>query len=118
MTWQSFKIWIFMAFRFILRHKRKTISTGSFIILGTAVLVFLHGLTVGINDTMVINSTRLHYGDAFLAFPPAYDQPEAYAKKIARKHMCRKSSFATSSPLWSPAGPIRPRCLLRGSSGC
>lgn len=83
MVWQSFKIWTFMAFRFILRHKRKTFATGSFIILGTAVLVFLHGLTVGINDTMVINSTHLHYGDAFLEFPIAYDQPEAYAKKIA-----------------------------------
>jgi ABC-type lipoprotein release transport system permease subunit len=85
MLWQSFKIWTFMAFRFILRHKRKTFATGSFIILGTAVLVFLHGLTVGINDTMVINSTRLHYGDAFLEFPIAYDRPEEYAKKIANE---------------------------------
>ena len=72
-----------MAFRFIRRHKRKTMATGSFIILGTAVLVFLHGLTVGINDSMVLNSTRLHYGDAFLTFPAAYDQPEVYAKEIA-----------------------------------
>jgi len=72
-----------MAFRFILRHKRKTIATGSYIILGTAVLVFLHGLTVGINDTMVRNSTRLHYGDAFLSFPAAYEQPQAHVKKIA-----------------------------------
>ena len=83
MVWQSFKIWTFMAFRFIFRHKRKTIATGSFIILGTAVLVFLHGLTVGINDTMVINSTRLHYGDVFLEFPVAFDHPGRYAKKIA-----------------------------------
>ncbi len=85
MVWRSIKIWVFMAFRFTLRHKRKTISTASFIILGTAVLVFLHGLTVGINDTMVINSTRLHYGDAFVAFPAAYDQPETYAKNIAHE---------------------------------
>ena len=93
MTWQPFKIWTFMAFRFIRRHKRKTISTGSFIILGTAVLVFLHGLTVGINDTMVINSTRLHYGDAFLAFPPAYEQPESYATKIVPEAHVRQVLF-------------------------
>ena len=82
-----------MAFRFILRHKRKTIATGSYIILGTAVLVFLHGLTVGINDTMVGNSTRLHYGDAFLTFPTAYEQPEAYAKKIAVEPHVQKTLF-------------------------
>jgi ABC-type lipoprotein release transport system permease subunit len=93
MTWQSIKIWVFMAFRFIRRHKRKTMATGSFIILGTTVLVFLHGLTVGINDSMVLNSTRLHYGDAFLTFPSAYDQPEVYAKKIADQPHVQKVLF-------------------------
>jgi len=82
MAWTSFKIWSFMALRFILRHKRKTIATSSFIILGTVILVFLHGLTVGINDTMVINSTRLHYGDAFIQFPADYENPEQYPKLI------------------------------------
>jgi len=71
-----------MAVRFILRHKRKTIATSSFIILGTVVLVFLHGLTVGINDTMVLNSTRLHYGDAFIQFPTGYKNPQRYPKLI------------------------------------
>lgn len=93
MTWQSLKIWVFMAFRFILRHKRKTIATGSYIILGTAVLVFLHGLTVGINDTMVVNSTRLHYGDAFLTFPTDYEQPEAHAKKIVTEPHVQNALF-------------------------
>lgn len=82
MAWASFKIWFYMALRFIVRHKRKSIATTSFIILGTMVLVFLHGLTVGINDTMVLNSTRLHYGDAFIQFPAGYDNPERYPKLI------------------------------------
>ncbi len=78
----SFKIWFFMAVRFILRHKRKTIATSSFIILGTVVLVFLHGLTVGINDTMVLNSTRLHYGDLFIQFPAGLSNSEEYLNRI------------------------------------
>ncbi len=93
MTWQSLKIWVFMAFRFILRHKRKTIATGSYIILGTAVLVFLHGLTVGINDTMVGNSSRLHYGDAFLEFPTAYEQPEVFVKIITDEPHVQNALF-------------------------
>jgi ABC-type lipoprotein release transport system permease subunit len=109
MIWSSFKIWSFMALRFIIRHKRKTVATGSFIILGTVVLVFLHGLTVGINDTMVLNSTRLHYGDAFVQFPAAFENPEASVQKIVdaapvRKALfrCRFSSLVSSTRAQSP----------------
>jgi ABC-type lipoprotein release transport system permease subunit len=93
MAWSSFKIWSFMALRFILRHKRKTVATSSFIILGTMVLVFLHGLTVGINDTMVLNSTRLHYGDAFIQFPAGYKNPERYPKLIKAAAPVREALF-------------------------
>ena len=80
---QPLQIWMYMAGRFILRHRRKTIATGSFIILGTSILVFLHALTVGINDTMVLNTTHLHYGDIFLEFPSEVDNPASIAAKIA-----------------------------------
>lgn len=93
MAWPSIKIWLFMAFRFVLRHKRKTVATGSFIILGTAVLVFLHGLTVGINDTMVHNSTHLHYGDIFLEFPSSFPQPSNVEKKITSLAPIEKTLF-------------------------
>jgi len=69
MTSAAFGMWPTMALRFVLRHRRKTLATGSFIVLGTAVLVFLQALTVGINDTMVLNTTRLHYGNAFVEVP-------------------------------------------------
>ncbi len=82
-----------MALRFILRHKRKTIATSSFIILGTVVLVFLHGLTVGINDTMIVNSTRLHYGDAFIQFPPGYENPERFPTLIKAAAPVREALF-------------------------
>jgi ABC-type lipoprotein release transport system permease subunit len=83
MSLKSIQIWSFMAGRFILRHRRKTIATASFIILGTGILVFLHALTVGINDTMVLNTTRLHYGDLFLEFPDGMEQPESVANALA-----------------------------------
>ena len=82
-----------MALRFILRHKRKTIATSSFIILGTGALVFLHGLTVGINDTMVLNSTRLHHGDIYIQFPAGYANPEKYQKIIKTAVPLREALF-------------------------
>lgn len=69
MTPAALGVWPYMALRFVLRHRRKTLATGSFIVLGTAVLVFLQALTAGINDTMVLNTTRLHYGNAFAEVP-------------------------------------------------
>ena len=80
---RSFQIWTYMAVRFILRHRRKTIATASFIILGTGILVFLHALTVGINDTMVLNTTRLHFGDAFLDIPAEFGDAEPVVRSIS-----------------------------------
>lgn len=59
------ELWLKMAIKFIIRHKRKTIATGSFIIVGTAILIIMQGITTGINDTMVVNTTRLHFGDIY-----------------------------------------------------
>lgn len=77
------RIWVPLAVRFILRHRRKTLATGSFILVGTAVLVLLHGITVGINDTMVLNTTALHYGHAYLEVPPGGPDPELIVRKIS-----------------------------------
>lgn len=77
------RIWIPLALRFVLRHRRKTLATGGFILIGTAVLVLLHGITVGINDTMVLNTTALHYGHAYVEIPPGSADPEALAKRIS-----------------------------------
>jgi len=107
MTWASAKIWSFMAVRFILRHKRKTIATGSYIILGTVVLVFLHGLTVGINDTMILNSTRLHYGDAFIQFPAAHENPEALVQKIMAVTPVRTALFRCRFAALAASGRAR-----------
>jgi ABC-type lipoprotein release transport system permease subunit len=99
-----------MALRFILRHRRKTIATASFIILGTAILVLLHALTVGINDTMVLNTTRLHYGDAFLEIPAAFDHPESIAQSISAEKgvdsalfRCRFSGLLSNNTISVPA---------------
>jgi len=107
---KSFRIWPFMAGRFILRHRRKTIATASFIILGTAILVFLHALTIGINDTMVLNTTRLHYGDLFLEFPEHSEHSESIAaaiwseRDIAAVLFRRKLSGLLMTP--SAAAPV------------
>jgi ABC-type lipoprotein release transport system permease subunit len=90
---RALQIWTYMALRFILRHRRKTIATASFIILGTGILVFLHALTVGINDTMVLNTTRLHYGDAFLEIPAAFDHPGAIAQNISAEKGVESALF-------------------------
>ena len=107
---RSLHIWVYMALRFILRHRRKTIATASFIILGTGILVFLHALTVGINDTMVLNTTRLHYGDAFLEIPAAFDHPESVAQSISAEKgvesvlfRCRFSGLLTNGTVSAPA---------------
>ncbi len=90
---RSLQIWAYMAARFILRHRRKTIATASFIILGTGILVFLHALTVGINDTMVLNTTRLHYGDIFIEIPAAFHHPESIAQSISAEKGVESTLF-------------------------
>ena len=107
---QSFRIWPRMALRFILRHRRKTIATAGFIVLGTGILVFLHALTVGINDTMVLNTTRLHHGDLFAEIPAGIQTPEVIAAKMAAASgvsaslfRCRFPALLTSGADSSPA---------------
>jgi ABC-type lipoprotein release transport system permease subunit len=79
-------IWLTLALRFVLRHRRKTIATGSFILIGTAVLVLIHSFTVGINDTMVLNTTHLHYGHAYIDLPSGTYEAETVAKHVRSKH--------------------------------
>lgn len=82
----SFKIWISLALRFVRRHRRKTVATGSFIIIGTSVLVVMHSITVGINDTMVLNTTHVHYGHAFMEISTTTYDPESIARHVASRH--------------------------------
>ncbi len=89
----SLKVWFLWAARSVLRHRRKTIATGGFIILGTATLVLLHGLTVGINDTMILNTTHLHYGDVFIEFPADFINPQKKANQISNKEDVIESLF-------------------------
>jgi ABC-type lipoprotein release transport system permease subunit len=58
-----------LALRQVRRHRRKSLATGGFILVGTAILVVLVGITVGINDAMVTNSIRLHTGQIFIEVP-------------------------------------------------
>ncbi|NNG00968.1 MAG: ABC transporter permease [Desulfobacteraceae bacterium] len=63
------RIWMRLVLRFCSRHRRKTIAVGGFIVIGTATLVLLYGITTGINDCMVMNSTHLHSGHGLIALP-------------------------------------------------
>ncbi|UCG78924.1 MAG: ABC transporter permease [Nitrospirota bacterium] len=75
-------VWLPLALRFVVRHRRKTIATGSFIVVGTMVLVLINAMTVGVNDTMVLNTTHLHFGHSFLDVPS-----ETFEVDTARKHV-------------------------------
>lgn len=66
-------IYLRLALRQVRRHRRKSLATGGFILVGTAILVVLVGITVGINDAMVTNSVRLHSGQIFIEIPPDSD---------------------------------------------
>jgi ABC-type lipoprotein release transport system permease subunit len=79
-------IWLTLALRFVLRHRRKTIATGSFILIGTAVLVLIHSFTVGINDTMVLNTTHLHYGHAYIDLPSGTYEAETVTVLLLSYH--------------------------------
>jgi ABC-type lipoprotein release transport system permease subunit len=77
--------YISLAWKFALRHRRKTLATGGFILLGTSVLVLMHGITVGVNDTMVLNTTHLHYGHLFAETDnPEFNFAEVSEEIIAR----------------------------------
>jgi ABC-type lipoprotein release transport system permease subunit len=62
-------IYLRLALRQVRRHRRKSVATGGFILVGTAILVVLVGITVGINDAMVANSVHLHSGQIFIEVP-------------------------------------------------
>jgi ABC-type lipoprotein release transport system permease subunit len=64
-----FGIFLRLALRQVRRHRRKSLATGGFILVGTAILVVLVGITAGINDAMVTNSVRLHTGQIFIELP-------------------------------------------------
>lgn len=59
--------WLSLALRFIRRHRRRSLATGLFILLGTSVLVLIHAIAIGVNDAMVLNTTALHHGEAFVS---------------------------------------------------
>jgi hypothetical protein len=82
---QGVRLWLRLAFRFIRRHRRKSLATGSFIFTGAAILVLIHSITVGISDTMILNTTSLHYGEAFTEVRPGGEAPETLAAEIERK---------------------------------
>ncbi len=57
--------WLSLALRFIHRHRRRSLASGLFILIGTSVLVLIHAIAAGVNDAMVLNTTALHHGEAF-----------------------------------------------------
>jgi putative ABC transport system permease protein len=81
------RLWLRLALRFIRRHRRKSLATGSYIFTGAAILVLIHAITVGISDTMISNTTSLHYGAAFTEVRPGGEAPETLASEIERKGM-------------------------------
>jgi len=83
------RTWLPLAFRFIIRHRRKTVANSCFIIAGTAILVLLHGITVGINDAMILNTTSIHYGHAFMEVPPGAG-PEKIAADLSGSKTAEK----------------------------
>jgi ABC-type lipoprotein release transport system permease subunit len=75
-------LWLRLPFRFITRHRRRSLAVGLFVAVSTAVLVLLLGATEGINRAMVKNSTRLHYGNFFLEYPPGTENPGEETARI------------------------------------
>ena len=73
MTSLSPAIYLRLSLLQVRRHRRKSLATGGFILVGTAILVVLVGITVGINDAMVTNSVRLHSGQIFIELPAGRD---------------------------------------------
>ena len=54
--------WIKTAFLFLFRSKRATLALGLMIFFAVGILVFISSIAVGINDSMVLNSTGLYSG--------------------------------------------------------
>ncbi len=59
-------LWSSLALRFVGRHRRRSLAAGLFILIGCSLLVLIHAIAVGVDDAMVINTTALHHGDAFI----------------------------------------------------
>lgn len=49
-------------------------------------LVVMHSVTVGINDTMILNTTHLHYGHAFMEISAKTFNPRSLARHVASRH--------------------------------
>jgi ABC-type lipoprotein release transport system permease subunit len=54
--------WIKTALLFLFRSKRTTLALGLMIFFAVATLVFISSIAVGINDSMILNSTGLYSG--------------------------------------------------------
>jgi ABC-type lipoprotein release transport system permease subunit len=54
--------WIKIAFLFLVRSKRATLALGLMIFSAVGTLVFISAIAVGINDSMILNSTGLYSG--------------------------------------------------------
>lgn len=74
--------WLTLAFRFVGRHRRRSLASGLFILIGTSVLVLIHAIAVGVGDAMVHNTTALHHGEAFISAEGL--DPEALAGGLSQ----------------------------------
>lgn len=54
--------WITTAMLFLFRSKRSTLALGLMIFFAVGTLVFISAVAVGINDSMILNSTGLYSG--------------------------------------------------------
>jgi ABC-type lipoprotein release transport system permease subunit len=98
-------IYLRLALRQVRRHRRKSLATGGFILVGTAILVVLVGITVGINDAMVTNSVRLHSGQIFIEVPAGSDTAglsEALTAEARPETLLQRRRFSVL--LKGPAG--------------
>jgi ABC-type lipoprotein release transport system permease subunit len=110
--------WLRLAWRFVLRHRRKTIATGGFIGMGTAILVLVFALTTGINDTMVLNTTALHVGHVLITLPPHTPlAPETVARLQALEAVNRALLRYRLAGLASGPGSVVPMILYGVTPG-
>lgn len=65
-----------IAFRNVLRHKRRTVLTSILIASGLAVLILYDGLVIGMSDTMVRNATETFLGHAQIHAPNFRDDQD------------------------------------------
>jgi ABC-type lipoprotein release transport system permease subunit len=62
--------WIKIALLFLFRSKRATLALGLMIFFAVGILVFISAIAVGINDSMILNSTGLYSGQVTGAHLP------------------------------------------------